>query len=121
MSDSKENVKYETHRHDNSSIDGESKCHSAQMVVFNMFEIPAPLASPPPGVSVATSAGIANDAYTTANTGCALGQSSRFFHVRSGRVFVDIIVFLDQSLMIGTVRVADLVVEEARKDETNRG
>ncbi|KAI6748280.1 hypothetical protein HG531_008822 [Fusarium graminearum] len=66
-----------------------------------MFEIPAPLASPPPGVSVATSAGIANDAYTTANTGCALGQSSRFFHVRSGRVFVDIIVFLDQSLMIG--------------------
>lgn len=81
MSDSKENVQTKTHGHDDGSVYRQCEGESTQMVMFDVLEIPSPLASPTPRASVAAGAGIASDAHTTANTSCALSQCSGLLNI----------------------------------------
>lgn len=101
MSNAEEDVHKQAHSHDANTIDCKTKSSLANDKVVDVLEVPAPLLAPSPCPGFTT----------------VLSCSSSIFDVRVG--LINVIIFLEQTLVMATLGVADFVVEETRQDEAN--
>lgn len=114
---SEERIQHQTHDHHTHAVYGQTQCQSPQQAVLDVLHVPPPsLAHPPPTAVPGTDTARADAATSLEDARAAWLEPDVSIIAVIG---VHVVVFLGEPLVMDTIRVADLVVEQPGKDEAD--